>query len=110
MVNMAPKDSNSVMRAQWPNLTYSAKVWDNSQAASEFGRGVLHLNLVKELYTLASEVLMAQVVKQIVLGHHYQMVLLDRVHNVSGLVTIIGHRTTNLEEEVKKLRSEDNPE
>ncbi|RWW47667.1 hypothetical protein BHE74_00046320 [Ensete ventricosum] len=35
---------------------------------SAFGRGVLHLNLAKELYTLPSEVLMAQVAKQIVWG------------------------------------------
>ncbi|RWW84129.1 hypothetical protein BHE74_00007266 [Ensete ventricosum] len=46
---------NAAMRAQWLNLTYSMKIWDNSQATSEFGRGVLHANLAKELYTLPFE-------------------------------------------------------
>ncbi|RWW24009.1 hypothetical protein GW17_00011718 [Ensete ventricosum] len=85
---------NAAMRAQWLNLTYSMKIWDNSQATSEFGRGVLHANLAKELYTLPFE------------GHHYQMALLDRVHDADRLVTIMGNRASHMEEEIKKLKSE----
>ncbi|RZS06033.1 hypothetical protein BHM03_00036616 [Ensete ventricosum] len=87
-------DLDATMRAKWPNLTYSMKIWDNSQAASEFGRGVLHPNLAKELYTLPFE------------GHHYQMALLDRVHDADRLVTIMGNRASHMEEEIKKLKSE----
>ncbi|RZR95822.1 hypothetical protein BHM03_00024712 [Ensete ventricosum] len=70
IINSAPKDPDASMRARWPNLTYSTKVWDNSQATSEFGRGVLHPTLAKELYTLPSEVLMAKAAKQIALISH----------------------------------------
>ncbi|RZS22369.1 hypothetical protein BHM03_00055138 [Ensete ventricosum] len=33
MANWAPKDPSAMIRAQWPNLLYTAKVWDDSQAA-----------------------------------------------------------------------------
>ncbi|RWW62274.1 hypothetical protein BHE74_00030606 [Ensete ventricosum] len=45
----------------------SPQVWDDPLAASEFGRRVLHPQLVKELYALSSEVLMAKAAKQIML-------------------------------------------
>ncbi|RWW77822.1 hypothetical protein BHE74_00013978 [Ensete ventricosum] len=68
-------------------------------------QGVVHSTLAKELYILPSEVLIAEAAKQIALGHHYQMALLDRVHDV-GLVTIMGNRASHLEVEIKKLKSE----
>ncbi|RWW36318.1 hypothetical protein BHE74_00058669 [Ensete ventricosum] len=67
IADWTPKDLNVVMRARWLNLTYSANVWDNSQVASEFERGVLHRTLAKDLYMLPFEVLMAQATKQITL-------------------------------------------
>ncbi|RWW66062.1 hypothetical protein BHE74_00026588 [Ensete ventricosum] len=39
MSDWALKDPNAAMQARWLNLSYTAKVWDDSQAASEFGRG-----------------------------------------------------------------------
>ncbi|RZS13043.1 hypothetical protein BHM03_00044568 [Ensete ventricosum] len=67
MADWTPKDPAAAMRARWPNLSYTAKVWDDSQVASKFGRGVLHPTLAKDLYTLPSEILMAQATKQIAL-------------------------------------------
>ncbi|RZS01270.1 hypothetical protein BHM03_00031093 [Ensete ventricosum] len=105
IVDSMPKDSNSTMRARWSNMTYLAKVWDDSQAASEFRRGVLHPNLAKELYTLPFNVLMARALKQIML-----IALLDRVHDAGRLVTLMGNRASHLEAEIEKLKSEGNLE
>ncbi|RWW76744.1 hypothetical protein BHE74_00015144 [Ensete ventricosum] len=98
------------MRARWPNLSYQARVWDDPEVASEFGWGVLHPILAKNLYTLPSKVLIARATKQIMLGHHYQMALLDRVHNSGRLVTHMGNRASLLEVELKKLKKEKDPE
>ncbi|RZS28286.1 hypothetical protein BHM03_00061841 [Ensete ventricosum] len=110
MADWAPRDSSATMLARWSNLSYLAKVWDDPEAASEFDRGVLHPTLAKDLYTLPSEILMAQVAKQITLGHHYQMALLDRVHDVGRLVTHMGNRASLLEAEIEKLKTEGDPE
>ncbi|RWW08029.1 hypothetical protein BHE74_00047992 [Ensete ventricosum] len=60
IVDWTPKDSDATMQARWPNLTYSVKVWDNSQAASEFRKGVLHPILAKDHYTSPSKTLKAE--------------------------------------------------
>ncbi|RZR75139.1 hypothetical protein BHM03_00050175 [Ensete ventricosum] len=93
------------MQARWLNLLYLAKVWDDSRAASKFGRGVLHPTPANDLYTLPSEILMAQAAKQIVM-----MALLDRVHDVGRLVTIMGNQTSLLEAEIDRLKMEGDPE
>ncbi|RZR82488.1 hypothetical protein BHM03_00008930 [Ensete ventricosum] len=98
------------MRAQWPNLSYMTRVWNDSQAALEFGQGVLHPMLAKDLYTLLSEILMAHAAKQIALGHQYHMALLDRVHDAGHLVILMGNQTSHLEVEIAKLKSEGDPE
>ncbi|RRT64456.1 hypothetical protein B296_00013168 [Ensete ventricosum] len=103
MVDWAPRDSSARMQARWSNLSYLVKVWDDPEAALEFDRGVLHPTLAKDLYTLPSEILMAQ-------GHHYQMALLDRVHDVGRLVTHMGNRASLLEVEIEKLKTEGDPE
>ncbi|RRT81452.1 hypothetical protein B296_00000578 [Ensete ventricosum] len=43
-------------------------------------------------------------------GYHYQMALLDRVHDVGRLVTIMGHRATGLREEIENLKYGCDPE
>ncbi|RWW38923.1 hypothetical protein BHE74_00055797 [Ensete ventricosum] len=72
------------MQARWPNLSYLAKVWDDSRAASEFGRGVLHPTPTNDLYTLPSEILMAHEAKQIVMGDPEQLAVaryqVDELH------------------------------
>ncbi|RRT65598.1 hypothetical protein B296_00012403 [Ensete ventricosum] len=50
------------------NLSYQTRVWDDPEVALEFDRGVLHPTLAKDLYTLPSEVLIAQATKQIMLN------------------------------------------
>ncbi|RWW45834.1 hypothetical protein BHE74_00048292, partial [Ensete ventricosum] len=105
MADWASRDSSAAMRARWPNLSYQSRVWDDSDAASEFDQGVLHPMLAKDLYTLPSEVLIARAAKQIVL-----MTLLDRVHDLGRLVTHMGNRASLLEAELEKLKSERDPE
>ncbi|RZS00645.1 hypothetical protein BHM03_00030388 [Ensete ventricosum] len=39
-------------------------------------------------------------------GHHYQMALLDRVHDSGRLVTHMGNRASLLEAELEKLKTE----
>ncbi|RWV79659.1 hypothetical protein GW17_00059178 [Ensete ventricosum] len=73
-------------------------------------QGVLHPTLANDLYTLPSEILMAQAAKQMALGHHYQMTLLDRVHDAGCLVTLMGNRASHLEAEITKLKMEGDPE
>ncbi|RZS04954.1 hypothetical protein BHM03_00035373 [Ensete ventricosum] len=101
IVDWAPRDPSAAIQARWPNLSYLAKVWDDPEAAMEFGWGVLHSTLAKDLYTLPSEVLIARATKQIALGHHYQMALLDRVHDLGRLVTHMGNRASLLEAEIE---------
>ncbi|RRT65489.1 hypothetical protein B296_00010443 [Ensete ventricosum] len=43
-------------------------------------------------------------------GHHYQMALLDRVHDAGRLMTIIGNQASLLEAEIDKLKTEADPE
>ncbi|RZR92245.1 hypothetical protein BHM03_00020520 [Ensete ventricosum] len=74
------------------------------------GGGVLHPTLAKDLYTLLSEILMAQAAKQIALGHHYHMALLDSVHDEGRLVTLMGNRASHLEAKIAKLKMEGDPE
>ncbi|RWW56774.1 hypothetical protein BHE74_00036484 [Ensete ventricosum] len=110
MADWTPKDPAAAMRARWPNLSYTAKVWDDSQVASKFGRGVLHPTLAKDLYTLPSEILMAQATKQIALVRaSLSNGLLDRVHDVGRLVTIMGNWASLLEAKIDKLKMEGTP-
>ncbi|RWW04689.1 hypothetical protein GW17_00032074, partial [Ensete ventricosum] len=134
MAYWTPKDPAAAMRARWSNLSYTAKVWDDSQVASKFGRGVLHPTLAKDLYTLPSEILMAQATKQIALvsyvmgftifdllylyffntlfyfaGASLSNGLLDRVHDAGRLVTIMGNWASLLEAKIDKLKMEGTP-
>ncbi|RWV91984.1 hypothetical protein GW17_00045685 [Ensete ventricosum] len=59
MSDLGHQDPEKEMKARWKGLKNSTKVWNNSSAAEEFERGLLHPQLAWELYTLPSEVLMA---------------------------------------------------
>ncbi|RRT47854.1 hypothetical protein B296_00036650 [Ensete ventricosum] len=61
------QDPDKEMRARLENLRNSSKVWRDQATAEEFERGLLHLQLARELYTLLSEVLLARAAKEIVL-------------------------------------------
>ncbi|RZR83022.1 hypothetical protein BHM03_00009562 [Ensete ventricosum] len=67
MFDLGYQDPEKEMKPIWKGLKYSTKVWNNSSAAEEFERALLHPQLARELYTLPSEVLMARAAKEIVL-------------------------------------------
>ncbi|RWW61983.1 hypothetical protein BHE74_00030907 [Ensete ventricosum] len=72
MSDLGHQDPEKEMKARWKGLKNSTKVWNNSSAAEEFERGLLHPQLARELYTLPSKVLMARAAKEMVLeirGH-----------------------------------------
>ncbi|KAJ8470140.1 hypothetical protein OPV22_024483 [Ensete ventricosum] len=76
----------------------------------EYGRGLLHPQLARGLYTLPSEVLMARATKEMVLGQHFQMALVDRVHDAGRLITFMDYRVKQLQEELDALKSRGGPE
>ncbi|RRT51041.1 hypothetical protein B296_00012712 [Ensete ventricosum] len=94
MTDLPPWDRDSEIRARWGALKSSTRVWDYPRAVTEFGRGVLHPKLVKELYWLSSEVLIAQAAKYI----------------SCQLVTIMDHRATNFQQVIEELKSGGNLE
>ncbi|RWW35300.1 hypothetical protein BHE74_00059779 [Ensete ventricosum] len=67
MSDLGHQDPEKEMKARWKGQKNSTKVWNNSSTAGEFERGLLHPQLVRELYTLPSEVLMARAAKEMVL-------------------------------------------
>ncbi|RWW36015.1 hypothetical protein BHE74_00058983 [Ensete ventricosum] len=103
-----PKAS-SKMSARWRGLKNSMKVWNDSSAAEELERGLLHPQLAWELYTLPSEVLLARVAKEMVLGQHFQMALFDRVHDVGRLITFMDYWILQLQQVLDALKSGGGP-
>ncbi|RZS16408.1 hypothetical protein BHM03_00048392 [Ensete ventricosum] len=67
MSDLGHQDPEKEMKARWKGVKNSMKVWNNSSIAEEFGRGLLHPQLARELYTLPSEVLLARAAKEMVL-------------------------------------------
>ncbi|RRT31650.1 hypothetical protein B296_00053856 [Ensete ventricosum] len=55
MSDLGHQDPEKEMKARSKGLKNSTKVWNNSSAAKEFEKGLLHPQLVRELYTLPSE-------------------------------------------------------
>ncbi|RWW36941.1 hypothetical protein BHE74_00058001, partial [Ensete ventricosum] len=100
MSDLGHQDPEKELQARWAGLKNSTKVWHTSSAAEEYERGILHPQLARELYTLPSEVLMARATKEIVLSQHFQMALVDRVHDAGRLITFMDHRVKQLQEEL----------
>ncbi|RRT31353.1 hypothetical protein B296_00054300 [Ensete ventricosum] len=98
MFDLGHQDPEKELKARWAGLKNSTKVWNNSSAAEEYGRGLLHLQLARELYTLPSE------------GQHFQMALVDRVHDRGRLIIFMDYRVKQLQEELDALRSKGGPE
>ncbi|RZS28270.1 hypothetical protein BHM03_00061843, partial [Ensete ventricosum] len=97
MSDLGHQDPEKELKARWTGLKNSTKVWNNSSAAEEFGRGLLHPQLARELYTLPSE------------GQHFQMALVDRVHDAGRLITFMDYRVKQLQEELDALKSRGGP-
>ncbi|RZS03617.1 hypothetical protein BHM03_00033810 [Ensete ventricosum] len=110
MSDLGHQDPEKEMKARWKGLKNSTKVWNNSSAAEEFERGLLHPQLARELYMLPSEVLMAQAAKEMVLSQHFQMALFDQVHDASRLITFMDYWIKQLQEELDALKSNGGPE
>ncbi|RWV77214.1 hypothetical protein GW17_00061990, partial [Ensete ventricosum] len=105
MSDLAHQDPEKEMQPRWEGLKNSTKVWNDLSAAEEFERGLLHLQLVRELYTLPSEVLLARAAKEMVL-----MALFDRVHDADRLITFMDYRISHLQQEIDALKSGGGPE
>ncbi|RRT84840.1 hypothetical protein B296_00006053 [Ensete ventricosum] len=135
MSDLGHQDPDKEMKARWRGLKNSTKVWNDSSAAEEFERGLLHSQLARELYTLPSEVLLAQAAKEMVLvssqplsryrkfsfcralinycsvqSQHFHMVLFDRVHDAGRLITFIDYRISQLQQELGTLKFGEGPE
>ncbi|RRT31385.1 hypothetical protein B296_00053691 [Ensete ventricosum] len=110
MSDLGHQDPEKELKARWTWLKNSTKVWNNSSAAEEFGRGLLHSQLARELYTLPSEILMARAAKEMVLSQHFQMALVDRVYDAGRLITFMDYRVKQLQEELNALKSKGGPE
>ncbi|RRT32189.1 hypothetical protein B296_00056316 [Ensete ventricosum] len=109
MSDLGHQDPENEMKARWKGLKNTTKVWNNSSAAEEFERGLLHPQLARELYTLPSEVLMARAAKEMVLSQHFQMALFDRVHDAGRLITFMDYQIKQLQEELDALKSNGDP-
>ncbi|RRT31975.1 hypothetical protein B296_00049409 [Ensete ventricosum] len=109
MSDLGHQDPEKEMKARWKGLKNSTKVWNNSSAAEEFERGLLHPQLARELYTLPSEVLMARAARRWSC-QHFQTALFDRVHDTGRLITFMDYRIKQLQEELDALKSNGGPE
>ncbi|RWW82731.1 hypothetical protein BHE74_00008791 [Ensete ventricosum] len=102
MSDLGHQDPDKEMKARWRGLKNSTKVWNDSSAAEEFERGLLHSQLARELYTLPSEVLLAQAAKEMVLQE------LDTLKFGEGpeAVAKAEERASELGQELKKTKWE----
>ncbi|RRT65749.1 hypothetical protein B296_00001120 [Ensete ventricosum] len=100
MSDLGHQDPDKEMKARWRGLKKSTKIWNDSLAAEEFERGLLHPQLAQELYTLPSEVLLARAAKE--------MVLLDALKSGRGpeAVAKAEERASELEQELGKTKRE----
>ncbi|RRT38750.1 hypothetical protein B296_00040446 [Ensete ventricosum] len=105
MSDLGHQNPDKEMKARWRGLKNSTKVWNDSSATEEFERGLLHPQLARELYTLPTEVLLAQATKEMVL-----MTLFDRGHDVGRLITFMDYRISQLQQELDALKSSGGPE
>ncbi|RWW22594.1 hypothetical protein GW17_00013195 [Ensete ventricosum] len=101
MSDLGHQDPEKELKARWKGLKNSTKVWNNSSAAEEFGRGLLHPQLARELYTLPSKVLMARATKEMVLVSFLTHAL---VTGGPEAVAEAEERASELREELEKIK------
>ncbi|RWW12051.1 hypothetical protein GW17_00024304 [Ensete ventricosum] len=92
MSDLTHQDPDKEMEVRWEKLKNSTKIWNDPSVAEEFERGLLHPQLMRELYTLPSEVLLARATKEMVL-----------------LITFMDYRITSLQQEIDALKSGGGP-
>ncbi|RWV76905.1 hypothetical protein GW17_00062357, partial [Ensete ventricosum] len=93
MSDLGHQDPDKEMKARWRGLKNSTKVWNDSSAAEEFERGLLHPQLAREIYMLPLE-----------------MALFDRVHDAGRLITFMDYWISHLQQELDALKSRGGPE
>ncbi|KAJ8467479.1 hypothetical protein OPV22_030031 [Ensete ventricosum] len=109
MSDLGHQDPENELKARWAGLKNSTKVWNNSSAAEEYegaspsptGAGAVHAPLGGSDGPSS---------KEMVLGQHFQMALVDRVHDAGRLITFMDHRVKQLQEELDVLKSRGGPE
>ncbi|RRT31263.1 hypothetical protein B296_00058434, partial [Ensete ventricosum] len=84
MSDLGHQDPEKELKTRWKGLKNSTRVWNNSSAAEEYERGLLHPQLARELYKLPSEVLMARATKEMVLGDRRRSPRLKSAHPCCG--------------------------
>ncbi|RWW45390.1 hypothetical protein BHE74_00048776 [Ensete ventricosum] len=101
MSDLGHQDPDKEMKAKWRGLKNSTKVWNDSSAAEEFERGLLHPQLAREIYMLPSKVLLARAAKEMVLE-------LDALKFGGGpeVVAKAEERASELEQELEKTKRE----
>ncbi|RRT37353.1 hypothetical protein B296_00040896 [Ensete ventricosum] len=101
MFDLGHQDPDKEMKARWRGLKNSTKIWNDSSAAKEFERGLLHPQLARELYTLPSEVLLARAAKEMVLE-------LDALKSGGGpeAVAKAEEQASELNQELGKIKRE----
>ncbi|RZS28871.1 hypothetical protein BHM03_00062522 [Ensete ventricosum] len=101
MFDLGHQDPDKEMKAKWRGLKNSTKIWNDSSAAEEFERGLLHPQLARELYTLPSKVLLSRAAKEMVLE-------LNAIKSGGGpeAVAKVEERASELEQELGKTKQE----
>ncbi|RZR71473.1 hypothetical protein BHM03_00005374 [Ensete ventricosum] len=111
MSDLGHQDPDKEMKARWRGLKNSMKVWNDSSAAEEFERGLLHPQLARELYTLPSEVLLARAAKEMVLVSSRPLWRSSTESMTrAGFITFMEYRISHLQQELDALKSGGGPE
>ncbi|RRT77491.1 hypothetical protein B296_00022308 [Ensete ventricosum] len=114
MSDLGHQDPDKEIKAIWRGLKNSTKVWNDSSAAKEFERGLLHTQLARELYTLPRRSYWPELPRKwfcyyFVQSQHFQMALFDRVHDAGRLITFMDYRISQLQQELDALKSSGGP-
>ncbi|RWW36738.1 hypothetical protein BHE74_00058215 [Ensete ventricosum] len=103
MSDLGHQDPDKEMKARWRGLKNSTEVWNDSSAAEEFERGLLHPQLAQELYMLPSKVLLARAAKEMVLVTGTRC---PKVWRGPEAVAKAEERASELEQELEKTKRE----
>ncbi|RZS06646.1 hypothetical protein BHM03_00037339, partial [Ensete ventricosum] len=115
MSDLGHQNPEKELKARWTGLKNSTKVWNNSSAAKDSdgpsrqgdGPGKLPDScLGKVSFTLLLDLNSRPFVQ----SQHFQMALVDRVHDAGRLITFMDYQVKQLQEELDALKSKGGPE
>ncbi|RRT39842.1 hypothetical protein B296_00042109, partial [Ensete ventricosum] len=115
MFDLGHQDPEKELKARWKGLKNLTKVWNNSLASEDSdgpsrqgdGPGKLPDSC---LGNVSCTLLLDPNSCPFVQSQHFQMVLVDRVHDASRLITFMDYRVKQLQEELDALKSKGGPE